>query len=42
VRPWRAAGTNSGSLKTYYFAFLHGLDEAATLRSITHHFTCRP
>ena len=26
------AGTNSGSLKTYYFAHLHGLDEASTLR----------
>ena len=32
------AGTNSGSLKTYYFAHLHGLDEAATLRLFCEHY----
>ena len=32
------AGTNSGSLKTYFFAHLHGLDEAATLRLFCEHY----
>ncbi len=32
------AGTNSGSLKTYYFAHLHGLDEASTLRLFCEHY----
>jgi hypothetical protein len=32
------AGTNSGSLKTYYFAHIHGLDEDATLRLFCEHY----
>ena len=31
-------GTNSGSLKTYYFAYLHGLDEVSTLRLFCEHY----
>jgi|TARA_B110000977_G_scaffold142834_1_gene181408 hypothetical protein len=31
-------GTNIGSLKTYYFAHLHGLDEASTLRLFCEHY----
>eukprot|EP00227_Mantoniella_beaufortii_P020058 CAMPEP_0197600154 /NCGR_PEP_ID=MMETSP1326-20131121/32742_1 /TAXON_ID=1155430 /ORGANISM="Genus nov. species nov., Strain RCC2288" /LENGTH=202 /DNA_ID=CAMNT_0043167215 /DNA_START=39 /DNA_END=647 /DNA_ORIENTATION=+ len=34
-----AAGVNSGSLKTYYFAHLHGLDEASTLRLFCEHYS---
>mmetsp|Transcript_19456 Transcript_19456/g.31496 ORF Transcript_19456/g.31496 Transcript_19456/m.31496 type:complete len:109 (+) Transcript_19456:455-781(+) len=32
------AGTNSGSLKAYYFAHLHGLDEASALRLFCEHY----
>lgn len=31
-------GTNSGSLKTYYFAHLHGLDEASALNLFCEHY----
>ena len=31
-------GVNMGSLKTYYFAHLHGLDEASTLRLFCEHY----
>ena len=40
-RPFDAAGTNSGSLKTYYFAHLHGLDEASALRLFCEHYQAR-
>jgi|TARA_B110001469_G_C9518440_1_gene258109 hypothetical protein len=31
-------GQNAGSLKTYYFAHLHGLDEPSTLRLFCEHY----
>ena len=39
LTPFNSTPTvNVGSLKTYYFAHLHGLDEASTLRLFCEHY----